>query len=100
MGDVSFRRAVDIGDMVRLRSRVTHTQSGSSSAAPVMVIDITFNIIQPERIVTHVSNAFTFVFACPSGTKLKPVFPATPDEAAAAVRGQNFVLAQLRDAAN
>jgi acyl-CoA hydrolase len=98
MGDVSFRRPVDIGDMVRLRSRVTHTQSGSSSVPSMMVVDITFNIIQPERIVTHVSNTFTFVFACPLGTTLKPVFPATPDEAAAAVRGQNFVVS--RDTGN
>jgi acyl-CoA hydrolase len=91
MGDVSFRRPVDVGDMVRLRSRVTHTQSGTTSSPPVIVVEVTLNIIQPERLATHVSNTFTFVFACPSETTLKSVYPATPDEASAALRGQTYV---------
>lgn len=92
MGDVSFRRPVNVGDMVRLRSRVTHTKCCSSSSPPLVVVDITCNIIQPERVAMQVSNTFTFVFAFPMQTALKVVFPASPDEAAVAVRSQNFVL--------
>ena len=91
MGDVSFRRPVDVGDMVRLRSRVTYTQCQLNSSTPAMVVDVTFNIIQPERIATHVSNTFTFVFRYPLGTDLKSVYPVSHDEASAAIRAQKFI---------
>jgi hypothetical protein len=91
MGDVSFRRPVSVGDMIRFRSRVTHTQCSNSFSPPVIVVDVTLNIIQPERVSTQTSNTFTFAFACPLGTALKSVYPTSPDEAAAAVRGQFFV---------
>jgi hypothetical protein len=77
--------------MVRLRSRVTHTQSSTDSSPPILVVDVILSIIQPERVVTHVSNTFTFVFAFPMGAVLKSVYPASPDEAAAAVRSQIFI---------
>jgi acyl-CoA hydrolase len=92
MGDVSFRRPVNVGDMVRLRSRVTYTKCSSSSSPPLVVVDVTCNIIQPERVSMQISNTFTFVFAFPMQTALKMVYPASPDEAAAAVRSQNFIL--------
>ena len=91
MGDVSFRRPVDVGDMIRLRSRVSLTQCGSITSPPIIVVDVFFSIIQPERIATHVSNTFTFVFRCPLGTDLKSVYPVSHDEASAAIRAQKFI---------
>ena len=91
MGDVSFRRPVDVGDMIRLRSRVTLTQCGNSTSPPLIVVDVFFSIIQPERFATHVSNTFTFVFRCPLGTDLKSVYPVSHDEASAAIRAQKFI---------
>jgi acyl-CoA hydrolase len=91
MGDVSFRRPVDVGDMVRLRSRVTHTQCSMDASPSAIVVDVTFSIIRPEHVATHVSNTFTFVFVCPVGTVLKSVYPATADEASASIRGRNFL---------
>jgi hypothetical protein len=91
MGDISFRRPVNVGDMVRLRSRVTHTQSSSNSLPPLLVVDVVLSIIQPERVATHVSNTFTFVFAFPMAIVLKSVYPASPDEATASVHGQCFI---------
>ena len=91
MSDVSFRRPVDVGDMIRLRSRVTLTQCGNSTSPPLIVVDVFFSIIQPERFATHVSNTFTFVFRCPLGTDIKSVYPVSHDEASAAIRAQNLI---------
>jgi hypothetical protein len=77
--------------MVRLRSRVTYAQSAENASAPAVVVDVTFNIIQPELVATHISNTFTFIFTCPVGTVLKSVYPSTPDEAAASAKGQQYL---------
>lgn len=44
---IEFRRPVDIGDLVRLKSRVIY--ASDDSLTPKMHIEVTVQVVRPER---------------------------------------------------
>lgn len=73
-----FRRPVDIGDLLRLKSRVTYSSGslrtvrapngGDASTpevappSPTVVVEVTCQVVSPERASSCISNTFHFVF--------------------------------------
>lgn len=58
---ITFKRPVEIGDLIRLRSRVTYA---SNETPRRMVVQCTCDVVHPEKGQSHQSNKFTFVFTC------------------------------------
>ncbi|KAK9809579.1 hypothetical protein WJX73_004048 [Symbiochloris irregularis] len=99
--EITFQRPVDVGDLLRLRSLVLHTNSlpagisGVSSDIPAgasvgrVHVQVTALVTQPERVASNITNTFEFIFevsiaAAPEieGCKLlKRVLPSTEEEA-------------------
>jgi len=61
--EVAFKRPVDIGDLIRLKSRVVYTQQNP----PLVQVEVKCLIIQPEKASSKVSNTFDFVFGFEDG---------------------------------
>ena len=58
---ITFRRPVEISDLIRLRSRCTYC---SNELPRRMVVQVTVDVVHPERGESFQSNNFTFVFTC------------------------------------
>lgn len=58
---ITFRRPVEISDLIRLRSRCTYS---SDEMPRRMVVQVTVDVVHPERGESFQSNKFTFVFTC------------------------------------
>lgn len=56
---ITFRRPVEISDLIRLRSRVSYCDSESPRR---MVVQVTCDVVHPERGESFQSNSFYFVF--------------------------------------
>ena len=56
---ITFRRPVEISDLIRLRSRVSYVSSESPRR---MVVQVTCDVVHPERGESFQSNSFYFVF--------------------------------------
>ncbi|KAI8462884.1 MAG: HotDog domain-containing protein [Monoraphidium minutum] len=70
--DVQFKKPVDVGDLMRLRSCVLHAEGDR------VVVVVEASVIAPERLASSPTNAFTFTFrAAPSGahSRLRRVLP-------------------------
>ena len=89
---IEFQRPVHIGDLIRLRSRISYLSSSTPRKA---VCDITCHIVKPEKVSTCLSNRFSFIFELEDCARLKAVQPCTKEEvlalfdAAAQVHGDN-----------
>ena len=82
VGEVSFKKPVDIGDLVRLKSRVVYTSDDPVS--PVAHVEVTCQVVRPERASSFVSNTFDFIFGFQNdgaATSLRRVLPVTREEA-------------------
>ncbi|CAE7585728.1 Acot10, partial [Symbiodinium microadriaticum] len=77
---VEFRRPVDIGDLVRLKSRVVY--SSGDTLKTVMHVEVTVQVVRPERASSFVSNTFHFIFGFSDNVTLRRVLPVTNEEAA------------------
>jgi hypothetical protein len=83
---ISFQQPVDIGDLLRLKSRVVFSFSASTSPVtahtspmpdspssplppplPYVVVEVSCSVVRPEQASSIVSNTFHFVFAFPTG---------------------------------
>ena len=58
---ITFRRPVEISDLIRLRSRCAYCSNESPKR---MVIQVTCDVVHPERGESFQSNNFVFVFTC------------------------------------
>jgi acyl-coenzyme A thioesterase 9 len=58
---ITFRRPVEISDLIRLRSRCTYS---SNETPRRMVVQVTCDVVHPEHGTSFQSNNFTFVFTC------------------------------------
>ena len=47
MDKILFRKPVDIGDLLRLKSRVIYTDDGPLK--PMVVVEVTCQVVRPER---------------------------------------------------
>ncbi|KAK9810539.1 hypothetical protein WJX72_012385 [[Myrmecia] bisecta] len=88
--EVTFQRPVDVGDLLRFKSCILHTQPGTNGSRGYIHAQVIAYITQPEKVVSNISNTFNFVFAVdPSHSttlpeadrQLKRVLPSTPAEA-------------------
>ena len=89
---------MDIGDLVRLKSRVLFSSSNMAAAAensmggtgigPVVLVEVICQIVRPEKAASLLSNRFHFVFKFPvdGDVSLKEVLPTTAEEAHALIR--------------
>ena len=76
---MEFRRPVDIGDLVRLRSRVV--LSNDDPLAPMAMVEVTCQGVRPERVSSFVSNTFNFIFQFKDCVTLRRILPSTIEEA-------------------
>jgi len=89
---ISFRWPVHIGDLIRLRSRVSYVTDEWPRRA---VCDITCHVVKPEQARSTLSSRFSFVFSLGGGGAAgarKQVLPATREEAAALLTAACTVL--------
>ncbi|GAX82172.1 hypothetical protein CEUSTIGMA_g9600.t1 [Chlamydomonas eustigma] len=88
--EVSFKRPVDIGDLLRLRSRILHTTtnrkvSGTDKLEGLLFVEVEASVTKPEQLSVANSNTFIFVFASRTCNQpLKRMLPTTEEEALAA----------------
>lgn len=57
---IDFKKPVDIGDLVRLKSRVVFTNDDPIMS--VVMVEVTCQVVRPEKASSFVSNSFNFVF--------------------------------------
>lgn len=92
--EVSFVKPVDVGDLLRFRSRVIHTQQPAQLPGTGLIhVEVVATVTQPELVQSHQTNTFYMIFQAnidPSGGSqavakpakvLKSVLPATAEEA-------------------
>lgn len=99
--EITFKRPVDVGDLLRLRSRVLWSASKDPAVATVHV-QVIASVSQPEAVKSNITNTFVFVFEVETArlaqgaqcggrvvcghrvapiTGLKRILPATAEEA-------------------
>ena len=90
---ITFRRPVEISDLIRLRSRITYC---SKEDPYRMVVMVTCDVARPENGISYQSNKFTFVFTSNDkeigGEQIKTVLPLNRMEAESAFHGACNVL--------
>ena len=120
---ILFKRAVEIGDLVRLRARVCASATGSGTAAAgtsgagaaldssFVVVDVVAHVVQPSASPpsSHESNTFTFIFGFPtpsvstgstarqSAQQIRAVLPRSPEEATTIRRAEDRLSSLLRE---
>eukprot|EP00596_Hydrurales_sp_CCMP1899_P003825 CAMPEP_0119038526 /NCGR_PEP_ID=MMETSP1177-20130426/7498_1 /TAXON_ID=2985 /ORGANISM="Ochromonas sp, Strain CCMP1899" /LENGTH=471 /DNA_ID=CAMNT_0007001231 /DNA_START=164 /DNA_END=1576 /DNA_ORIENTATION=- len=85
---IDFKKPVDIGDLVRLKSRVVFTNDDPSMS--VVMIEVTCQVVRPEKASSFVSNEFNFVFRFDNSVSLRRVLPSTYEEAVILVKASNW----------
>lgn len=81
--EITFKRPVDVGDLLRLRSRVLWSAAKDPSLATVHV-QVIASVSQPEAVKSDITNTFAFVFEVETARLaqgLKRILPATAEEA-------------------
>ncbi len=94
VGEVTFKKPVDIGDLVRLRSRVVYASDNEDgSFKPTAHVEVECQVVRPEKASSFVSNTFDFSFTFDRGTNisLKRVLPCRREEA------EKLIEASVRD---
>ena len=84
VGEVTFKKPVDIGDLVRLRSRVVYASDNEDgSFKPTAHVEVECQVVRPEKASSFVSNTFDFSFTFDRSTNisLKRVLPCRREEA-------------------
>lgn len=78
--EVAFKKPVDIGDLVRLKSKVVY--SSDDPVDPIVHIEVTCQVVRPERASSFVSNTFDFIMGfIGESVNLRRVLPTTREEA-------------------
>lgn len=94
VGEVTFKKPVDIGDLVRLRSRVVYASDNEDgSFKPTAHVEVECQVVRPEKVSSFVSNTFDFSFTFDRGTNisLRRVLPCRREEA------ERLIMASERD---
>ena len=77
---ITFNRAVEVGDLVKLTSRVIFASDDIPQKAFV-VVEVRMQIIRPEECSSVVSNHFLYTFSFSDYITLRRVLPRNIDEA-------------------
>ncbi|KAK9859845.1 hypothetical protein WJX84_005719 [Apatococcus fuscideae] len=80
VGEITFLRPVDVGDLLRLTSKVMHTANGHSKN--VLLLEVEASVTRPEEVTSNQTNKFLFCFHTRPDKPLKRVLPSTLEEAA------------------
>ena len=94
VGEVTFKKPVDIGDLVRLRSRVVYASDNEDGTfKPTAHVEVECQVVRPEKASSFVSNTFDFSFTFERGTNisLRRVLPCRREEA------ERLIMASGRD---
>uniref|UniRef100_A0A6B2L6S8 HotDog ACOT-type domain-containing protein n=1 Tax=Arcella intermedia TaxID=1963864 RepID=A0A6B2L6S8_9EUKA len=83
---VVFRKPVNVGDLIKLESRVLYTCQSLRTLKPLMHVEVVVEVAKPEERSSFVSNTFQFTFEKPDGGTVKRVLPATLEEARTVVK--------------
>eukprot|EP01039_Chlorochromonas_danica_P003490 gene3490-3823_t len=86
---IAFRRPVDVGDLLRLKSRVIFTSD--DPIHPRVVVEVLCQVVRPERASSFVSNSFMFTFGFGHNVALRKVLPVTSEEAKTLVQGAKVI---------
>lgn len=86
---ITFRRPVNVGDLIKFRSMVTHTWPSQLTPGKGLVhVQVEASVTQPEKLYSHVTNTFSFLFSYDlrqdaSGAHIPPkqVLPSTEQQA-------------------
>eukprot|EP00465_Bigelowiella_longifila_P004359 CAMPEP_0185275262 /NCGR_PEP_ID=MMETSP1359-20130426/53686_1 /TAXON_ID=552665 /ORGANISM="Bigelowiella longifila, Strain CCMP242" /LENGTH=164 /DNA_ID=CAMNT_0027868545 /DNA_START=15 /DNA_END=509 /DNA_ORIENTATION=+ len=92
--DVTFKRPVNIGDLLQLESVVLYTQQKNERSLagieqrpyPEIHVEVVAYVTDPSKLTSHVSNTFNFTFAVMNKEKVLAVYPGTELEAERVVR--------------
>jgi acyl-coenzyme A thioesterase 9 len=83
--EVAFKRPVDVGDLLRLRSWAVHSCRDPDNAARGLVsVEVVAAVMQPEKVTSATSNVFSFVFSVEwpeARGGLRPIVPCSEEEA-------------------
>jgi len=88
--EILFKRPVDIGDLVRLKSRVVYTSNNKDGdSRPQVQIEVTCFVVKPESHSSYISNTFDFIFQFEDDISLKKILPSTNAEARILISASN-----------
>ena len=89
--EILFKKPVDIGDLVRLKSRVVYTSNNKKGDnRPIVQIEVTCYVVKPESHSSYISNTFDFIFQFEDDIKpLKNLLPSTNAEARLLISAAN-----------
>lgn len=59
--DITFRNPVNIGDLLRFKSRVKNVQLSESKTSGLVCVEVVASVIQPEQLSSHITNTFDFM---------------------------------------
>ena len=93
MDKIEFRKPVDIGDLIRMKSRVIYTSD--DPLMPCAQVEVTCQIVRPERASSFVSNTFNFVFCFKESVSLRRVLPSTIEEATCLVDASKWTMSTI-----
>ncbi|CAL8466765.1 g6301 [Coccomyxa elongata] len=81
VGEITFQKPVEVGDLLRFHSTVLHTSENRSEQG-FMHVEVVAMVTRPEQVMSNITNTFHLVFCVDSSRKkLKKVLPATAEEA-------------------
>ncbi|KAK9832997.1 hypothetical protein WJX74_003894 [Apatococcus lobatus] len=80
VGEISFLRPVDSGDLLRLTSKVLHTANGPTRNT--LMVEVEASVTRPEEVSSNQTNNFIFHFHTQPHKLLKRVLPSTLEGAA------------------
>lgn len=76
---IQFLKYVEIGDLIRLKARVTY--SSDDPVKPTVHVEVTCQVMKPEKAVSYISNTFHFIYGFDSNITLRRVVPSNFEEA-------------------
>mmetsp|Transcript_20723 Transcript_20723/g.34875 ORF Transcript_20723/g.34875 Transcript_20723/m.34875 type:complete len:466 (+) Transcript_20723:1755-3152(+) len=85
---IQFLKSVEIGDLVRLKSRVTY--SSDDPVKPTAHVEVTCQVMKPEKAVSYISNTFHFIYGFDSNITLRRVVPSNFEEARLLVKASQW----------
>ena len=94
---VTFKRPVDIGNLVKFVSHVSYSTNNVGNGEHAVVhVEVEAFVVNPEERTSYLSNVFHFTFALnlhlePVNKELKSVLPLNTHEAEKYINGRNMV---------
>jgi hypothetical protein len=73
---------------VRLKSRVTY--SSDDPVKPTVHVEVTCQVMKPEKAVSYISNTFHFIYGFDSNVTLRRVVPSNIEEAKLLVKASQW----------